>query len=105
MINDALKLIRQYHNIDQAQLARKLSIATSYLSEIEAGKKEPTIDLIQKYATFFDGVFGFVGYFSETIAGSQTRSTARLFISKKMLKILKWIANDGHEATKSERKV
>ncbi|MEB0165262.1 helix-turn-helix transcriptional regulator, partial [Glaciimonas sp. CA11.2] len=42
MINNALKVVRQYHHMSQIQLAKNLSISNSYLSELEAGKKEPT---------------------------------------------------------------
>lgn len=105
MINDALRLIRQYHNIDQTQLAGKLSVSTSYLSEIEAGRKEPTLDLIQRYATFFNVSLSSLVIFSETIDGSQNKSTVRSFVSKKMLKILKWIADDDQGTIRKDRKI
>jgi transcriptional regulator with XRE-family HTH domain len=93
MISNALRLIRQYHNINQTQLAAKLSISTSYLSELESGKKEPTLDLLHRYAQCFDVPLSSLVVFSETLEGSQSMSKARSFISKKMLKILEWIAD------------
>lgn len=101
MMNSALKVIRQYHNINQTQLAGKLCISTSYLSEIEAGKKEPTLGLIQKYSTLFNVPLSSLVVFSETLDGSQSQAKARSFISKKMLKILEWIADkDDQEISK-----
>ncbi|XYJ10722.1 helix-turn-helix transcriptional regulator [Telluria sp. B2] len=103
MINNALRLIRQYHNINQTQLAAKLSISSSYLSELESGKKEPTLDILHRYADCFDVPLSSLVVFSETLDGSQSKSKARSFISKKMLKILEWIA-DKDEATPAVRK-
>lgn len=40
MINRALKTIRLFHNIKQSELADKLCISKSYLSELESGKKQ-----------------------------------------------------------------
>lgn len=103
MISNALKLIRQYHNINQTQLAAKLSISSSYLSELEAGKKEPTLDILHRYSAVFGVPLSSLVVFSETLEGAQSIGKARSFISKKMLKILEWIADkDDIEPAKIE---
>lgn len=102
MIGNAIKLIRQYHNFNQTQLASKLSISTSYLSELESGKKEPTLDILQRYSNVFDVPLSSLVVFSETLEGSHSISKARSFISKKMLKILEWIA-DQNDKNQGER--
>ncbi|MDY7545502.1 helix-turn-helix transcriptional regulator [Glaciimonas sp. CA11.2] len=93
MINNALKVVRQYHHMSQIQLAKNLSISNSYLSELEAGKKEPTLELLHKYAAEFNVPLSSLVVFSETLDGTQSKSKARAFISKKMLKILEWISD------------
>ena len=98
MINRALKVVRQYHNINQTQLAGKLSISTSYLSELEAGKKEPTLDILQRYSDVFNVPLSSLVVFSETLDGTHNISKARSFISKKMVKILEWIADQDDQA-------
>ena len=106
MINKTLRLIRQYHNLNQTQLASKLTISTSYLSELESGKKEPSIEVLQRYAAFFNVPLSSLVVFSETIDGTQSISKARAFVSKKMLKILEWFADLNEEASdKREDKV
>ncbi len=102
MISKALRLIRQYHNINQTQLASKLSISSSYLSELESGKKEPTLDILERYSRVFNVPLSSLIVFSETLEGAHSVSKARSFISKKMLKVLEWIADsderkDTHE--------
>ena len=93
MLSTSLRLIRQYHNINQTRLAAKLNISTSYLSELEAGKKDVSIDLLQRYATIFDVPLSSLVVFSETLDGEHSDRKARSFIAKKMLKILDWIAD------------
>lgn len=101
MISNALRVIRQYHSLNQTQLAAKLSISTSYLSEIEAGKKEATLDILQRYSNVFDVPLSSLVVFSETLAGEHNISKARSFVSKRMLKILEWIADrDEQNSTK-----
>ena len=92
MIKKALKTLRQYHNLNQTQLAEKLSVSTSYLSEIESGKKEPSLDLLHKYSDCFNIPLSSLLVFSETLDGSQNISKVRTFVSKKMLKIIEWIS-------------
>lgn len=102
MISKAIKLIRQYHKLSQTELASRLSISVSYVSELEAGKKEPSLDILQKYADFFNVPLSSLVVFSETLDGEHTISKARAFISKKMLKILEWIS-DSEEFENTQR--
>lgn len=104
MINNALKLIRKYHNLSQTQLAPKLALSTSYLSELESGKKEPSIDILQRYSEFFNVPLSSLVVFSETLEGKQNVSKARAFISKKMLKILEWVADLDDESSAEKAK-
>jgi transcriptional regulator with XRE-family HTH domain len=74
----------------------------SYLSELESGKKEPSLDILQRYSKVFDVPFSSLVVFSETLEGVHTISKARSFISKRMLKILEWIAeNDAQKPIKT----
>lgn len=92
MLNRALKIVRQYHNLNQTQLAGKLSLSTSYISELESGKKEPTLEVLDRYAKAFNMSMSSLLVFSETLDGTHSKSKARAFFSKRMLNILEWIA-------------
>jgi transcriptional regulator with XRE-family HTH domain len=104
MISSALKVVRQYHNLNQTQLAEKLDISTSYLSELEAGKKEPTLELLKRYAVVFNVPLSSLVVFSESLDGAHSKSKLRAFLSKKMLKILEWIGDQDDEKPTAERK-
>lgn len=66
MINEAIRLIRVFHDMSSTKLAEQLGISQSYLSEIEAGKKEVSLDLIRKYAQVFGISQSSILFFSET---------------------------------------
>jgi transcriptional regulator with XRE-family HTH domain len=54
MLNKALRLMRVFNDLSQKELAEKLGISKSLISEIESGKKNSTIELLNKYSNFFD---------------------------------------------------
>jgi transcriptional regulator with XRE-family HTH domain len=90
MIDKALTLIRVFHNLKQKDLAERLNISPSYLSEIESGKKPVTLELLQKYSEQFRIPTSSLMYFSEQIdqlGGQHTASP----IAVKALKMLEWI--------------
>ena len=53
MINEALRLLRVFHDLKQFEMAEKLGISKSHISEIEKGSKSPSLDLIERYASEF----------------------------------------------------
>ena len=91
MINDALRMIRVFHDLRQNELAEKLCIAPSYLSEIEHGKKQPTLQLLEAYAAEFSMPVSSIMFFSEHMDSDSTDRT-RTQISRKALALLNFIA-------------
>jgi transcriptional regulator with XRE-family HTH domain len=70
MFDRSLKVIRQYHRINQSDLADRLGISRSYLNEIEKGKKEPSIDVLRRYSEYFKIPMSSLMLFAESSAGS-----------------------------------
>ena len=89
MINDALKLVRIYHNLKQKQLAEALELSPSYLNEIESGKKQVTMDVLEKYSKFFKIPSSSLLYFAEH-KGSHGEKNAIHPIAAKAIKMLDW---------------
>jgi len=104
MYNRALKMIRQYHRISQADLADQLSISRSYFNEIEKGKKEPSLEILGKYSKRFDIPLSSLFLFAEQSDGTKLDST-RVFFADKVLKMLEWIAEgvDDEQSPASQR--
>ena len=92
MLNEALRLIRVFHDFKQKELADRLGISNSYLSEIESGNKTPTLELIEKYSDIFSMPSSSILFFSENLNNGEKTNKARTHISKKVLKILDWIS-------------
>lgn len=92
MLNRALKLLRTYHQLKQVELAKRLDIANSYLSEIETGAKTPSIELLQKYAVVFKIPVSSIILFSERIDDpKRTSEKLRVVAADKILRLLEWI--------------
>ena len=53
MIGEALRLLRIFNGYKSVELAEKIGISQSYVSEIENNKKQPTLDILEKYANVF----------------------------------------------------
>lgn len=92
MLGEALRLIRVFHDVTQQELAADLTIAQSHLSEIESGKKQPTIALLEKYAKRFDVPMSSIMFFAEAVDQGKRSERVRATISKKVLRILDFIA-------------
>jgi len=70
--NDALRLVRVFHDMSQTDLAGKLKISKSYLSEIEKGeKKKVTLELLERYSEVFNIPMSSLMFFAEQVDGSR----------------------------------
>lgn len=67
LLCEALRLIRVFHDTNQTELAGRLGVSKSYLSEIENGKKLPRIELIERYASEFNLPVSSIMFFSENL--------------------------------------
>ena len=54
MIGEVLKRLRTIYGYKAIDVSEKLGISASYLSEIENGKKQPSLELLKKYAELFE---------------------------------------------------
>ena len=93
MLHRALRLLRTYHQFSQIDLAKRLGISNSYLSEIEKGAdKEPSLDLLSKYADIFKMPVSSILLFSEQIeSGNKHGTKLRIASADKILRLLEWI--------------
>ena len=92
MLSEALRLIRVFHDMKQSELAVRLNISGPYLSEIERGKKQVPIEVLEKYSEIFHIPTSSILFFSENL-GSEFGSTklatkARGVIAAKVLNFL-----------------
>lgn len=90
MIGEALRLIRVYHDLKQKEAANLLGVSTSYLSEIEKGRKIPTLEIIQRYSEKFALPMSSIMFFAESVEVG-TFDRARSMVAGKMLSLLQFL--------------
>lgn len=100
MINEALRLIRVFHDLKQNELAERINVSNSYISEIEKGTKTPSLDLIQKYAEEFKVPVSSIIFFAEELPNAKAGEKIRSRIAGKVINILELIDRkaDAEEA-------
>jgi transcriptional regulator with XRE-family HTH domain len=103
MLNQALRLIRAYHNISQTQLCAELGVSNSHLSEIESGKKNPSLDLLAKYSERFDIPVSSLMFFSENLGNPKITDKFRMGAAKKIISLLKWVEEKNDNKVASSR--
>ena len=47
----AIRIVRTAYGLSQSQLAERLSIGTSHVSLLEAGKRQPSVQLLEEVST------------------------------------------------------
>lgn len=92
MLNEALKHIRQFHQLKQVELASKLGISRSYLSEIESGRKSVSMELLNKYADIFSVPPSSLLMFSENLENAKKSDPLRLKCVKKIMQAMEWVS-------------
>jgi transcriptional regulator with XRE-family HTH domain len=76
----------------QIELAKRLGMSNSYLSEVESGLKEPSVELLRAYSKVFGIPVSSILLFSESIGGNErTSERIRVGAAKKILRFLEWI--------------
>jgi transcriptional regulator with XRE-family HTH domain len=94
MLLQALKLLRTSHNFSQKELAQKLQTSSSYLSEIESGKKIPSLAVLERYGQIFALPVSSILFLVENFeCQPQNRET---FVSLKILALLDFLAKRSH---------
>jgi transcriptional regulator with XRE-family HTH domain len=96
MIGEALRLIRVFHDLKQFELAEKLGISKSHVSEIESGLKSPSFDLMEKYSLVFKIPISAIVFFAEELPNAKTGEKIRTKMAGKVLDFLQFIENKAN---------
>ncbi|MDC2857349.1 helix-turn-helix domain-containing protein [Delftia sp. DT-2] len=99
MLGEALRLIRVYHDLTQTQLSYELGLSNSFLSEVESGKKIPSLEILGKYSERFDISMSSLLFFSESLDEQKFGSKIKFSVGKKVLTLLEWAANTSKKRT------
>jgi transcriptional regulator with XRE-family HTH domain len=103
MLNEALRLIRVYHDLSQTQLCGEIGISNSHLSEIEKGKKQPSLDLLARYSARFSIPTSSLLFFSESLDSSKITDPLRVIAAKKVVSLLQWVEKKNEAKAASSK--
>ena len=89
-------MVRNFHRLKQTDLADKLKISNSYLSEIESGDKSPSVELLGNYSKIFNIPVSTLLLFSERLNEKKFSERVRVQAGDKILRMLEWVAESEH---------
>lgn len=91
MLGEALRLVRVFHDCKLGELAEAIGMSPSYISEIEKGKKTPSLSTLNKYAEFFDTSVSALLFFSEELDKEDRgllRKSVHVAMRKRLIRFL-----------------
>lgn len=97
-INEALRLLRLYCGFSQMEMAKKLSVAQSLVSDVEGGRKNVTMDLLEAYSEAVGVRMSQLLFFAEEIEGQPIARRGQLIVAEKVLRILEKLKPAQREA-------
>lgn len=97
MYGSTLKQLRMIYGFTAKEFAEKLEISAGYLSEIENEKKQPSLELLNRYSTLLDIKLSTLILITEENESLIGEGKGRLFIRKMMLKLISKSADRSDE--------
>jgi transcriptional regulator with XRE-family HTH domain len=92
LINEALKLVRLYWGYSQDELAERLSISQSMISDIERGAKTVSLETLQRYSQKLGIRLSQLLFFAEELEGQPLPKRGRLIVASHVLELLSSLA-------------
>ncbi len=88
MINEALSIARLYWGYSQSELAERLGVSQSMVSEIERGAKDVSMDMLERYSKALNVRKSQLMFFAEEIEGEPPQRRGKLIVAEKVLRLL-----------------
>ena len=99
MFGQALKLLRRYQGLNQSDLAKRLDVSRSYVSELESGNRTPSLDLLGRYADVFNVPISSLVFFAEALEDKENLpnrlENSKGVIAKKIIALLTFLDVDS----------
>lgn len=105
MIGDVLKRTRVIYGYKATEMSSMLGISASYLSEIENNKKQPSLELLEKFAKIYGIRLSSLILLSESIEDAEKKGKGTAVIRNMMIHLIEGMSRtmgDPDEATAEE---
>jgi len=93
MLGNTLKRLRGIYGYSAKEMSELLGISSSYLSEIENGKKKVSMDLLERYSELFGLRVSTLVRFSEDYEDAELNNAGQKFITSLMSKVIEAYSN------------
>lgn len=93
MLGNTLKRLRGIYGYSAKEMSELLGISSSYLSEIENGKKKVSMDLLERYSELLNLRVSTLIRFSEDYEDSELNNASQKFITSLMSKVIEAYSN------------
>ena len=94
MLGNTLKRLRGIYGYSAKEMSELLGISSSYLYEIENGKKKVSMDLLDRYSELLGLRVSTLVRFSEDYEDAELNSAGQKFITSLMSKVIEAYSND-----------
>lgn len=95
MIGNVLKRTRTIYGYKASEMSVMLGVSPSYLSEIENNKKQPSLELLQKYANIYDIKLSSLILLSENFEEAEKEKRGDKIIRNMMLQLINTISKNS----------
>lgn len=93
MLGNTLKRLRGIYGYSAKEMSELLGISSSYLSEIENGKKKVSMDLLECYSELLGLRVSTLVRFSEDYEDAELNNAGQKFITSLMSKVIEAYSN------------
>lgn len=93
MLGNTLKRLRGIYGYSAKEMSELLGISSSYLSEIENGKKKVSMDLLDRYSELIGLRVSTLVRFSEDYEDAELNNAGQKFITSLMSKVIEAYSN------------
>ena len=97
MLGNVLRCIRIVNDVTLISLSKEFHISQGYISDIERGKKEPTLEILRMYSEKFEIPLSGILFFYENIGNPKNNQKIRNFLGKSALKFIRYFSEKRSE--------
>ena len=98
MIGDVLKRTRAIYGYKANEMSSALGISASYLSEIENNKKQPSLELLEKYADIYGIRLSSLILLSENIENAEKAGKGTIFVRNMMMHLIQGMSKTASDS-------
>lgn len=78
-LGKVLRLLKIARGLSSKELAEKMNVSSTFISEVESDSKKPSLEMLSKYAAALEIRSSTILYFDEEMSGKEYKYTQLLY--------------------------